>query len=233
MPEFPPANAAAATASTPVATAGLKKVRGLWPRSLLAAFIAFGFLASAFWLFRAPILRGAALLWVVNDPLQKADVIVVLGGGLETRPFAAAKLFHEGFASRILILNPSASPAAVIGVLTPEGESTRRILIKLGVPDSAVLNCSPPVSSTYEESRAVRGWVETNAVKRLLIPTDSFHTRRVAWLFRKQLGAAHIEVVVRPVPAREYTLEDWWKKEQGLTAFQNELIKYAYYRFAY
>jgi hypothetical protein len=37
-------------------------------------------------------LRGA---WVVSDSIAPADAIVVLGGGLETRPFAAADLYTK------------------------------------------------------------------------------------------------------------------------------------------
>jgi hypothetical protein len=50
------------------------------------------------YVFRAPWLTSVAQAWVVNEPTTKADAIVVLGGGLENRPFAAAKLFHDGVA---------------------------------------------------------------------------------------------------------------------------------------
>jgi hypothetical protein len=44
------------------------------------------------WLLREPVLCGAANLWIVSDPISRADAIAVLGGGLETRPFIAAQM---------------------------------------------------------------------------------------------------------------------------------------------
>ena len=31
----------------------------------------------------------------------------------------------------------------------------------------------------------------------------------------------------------EYTSADWWQHEEGLIAFQNEVIKFVYYRLKY
>ena len=35
--------------------------------------------------------------------MTRADVVAVLGGGLEVRPFAAAELYKKGFVTKILI----------------------------------------------------------------------------------------------------------------------------------
>ena len=183
--------------------------------------------------FRVPLLRGAANHWIVNDPLAKADVIVVLGGGLETRPLEAARLYHQGLAPKILLMNPKPAPTEELGLTAAEVETARQVLLKKDVPASAIALTGDKVSSTYEESVAVRNWARTNGVKRVIIPTDIFHTRRVRWLFGKQLGPSGIQVEVEAVPAREYTAADWWQHEQGVVAFQNEVLKWAYYRLKY
>jgi len=67
----------------------------------------------------------------------------------------------------------------------------------------------------------------------VIIPTDPFHTRRVRWLFRKQLKPIGAQVIVRAVPVRDYTASDWWKHENGIVAFQNEVLKFAYYWVKY
>jgi uncharacterized SAM-binding protein YcdF (DUF218 family) len=202
-------------------------------KRLVAAFLALCVLLSALYLFRAPLLRGAASAWIVNEPLVHADAIVVLGGGLETRPFEAARLYKQNYAHKILIMNVRLSPSTELGITLPEKDLTRQVLVKLGVPDSDVVDLGTGVASTFDESMAVRTWTRTNAVKSLIIPTDLFHTHRVRWLFRKQLKPTGVAVIVESVAARDYNAANWWHHEDGLIAFESEVIKFAYYRFKY
>jgi uncharacterized SAM-binding protein YcdF (DUF218 family) len=199
------------------------------------AFAALGLCALllAAYLFRAPLLRGAASAWIVNDPLSKADAIVVLGGGPETRPFEAARLFHLGLAPKILLMHPKPSPATELGLMPSEADLARSILLKQGVPAGAIFVTADIVTNTFDESVAVRHWARTNNVQRIIIATDVFHTRRVRWLFNKQLQTTAIRVQVDATPVHEYTTSDWWQHEQGVIAFENEVLKFAYYRVKY
>jgi uncharacterized SAM-binding protein YcdF (DUF218 family) len=202
-------------------------------KRLVLLFLALCALLIAGYVFRAPLLYRAASVWIVNDPLPKADVIVVLGGGRETRPFEAAKLYHQGLAPRILIMNPKPEPTTLLGLIPSDAELTRQILIKEGVPASALVMLGNEVTSTYEESMAFRNWAKTNAIKSVIITTDIFHTRRARWLFRKELKNTGIQVSVDAVPVLEYTARDWWRNEHGVVAFQNEVLKFLYYRLKY
>src|SRR5580698_4419934 len=107
-----------------------------WIKRLLLALLALSLLLVTALLFHAPLLRGAAHVWIVNQPLSKADVIVVLGGGPETRPFEAARLFHLGLAPKILLMNPRPSPSTQLGIMPAEAEISRNILLQKKVPDS-------------------------------------------------------------------------------------------------
>jgi uncharacterized SAM-binding protein YcdF (DUF218 family) len=170
---------------------------------------------------------------VVNDPVTKADAIVILGGGLENRPFAAAKLFHDGVAPQILYMDVRLGPAEEMGITVPEKEQTRRILLSNNVPEAAMTEIGTNVASTYDESRAVRAWVEKSGAKTIIIPTDPFHTRRARWVFSKELRGTKTGIHVIAVNAVHYRVKDWWRHEEGWVAFQNEVIKYIYYRFNY
>src|ERR1017187_4105285 len=113
---------ASGPADPPSAISHLPSSPRKWPRRLLW-LAAFCFLLSAFYFLRAPLLRSAASLWIINDPLQHADAIVLLGGGLETRPFAAARLYRDGYAPRILVARPKASPTDEMGLTTREADT--------------------------------------------------------------------------------------------------------------
>lgn len=202
-------------------------------KRLFLALLALCAVLAVAYVFRAPLLRGLADAWIVNDPMTKADVIVVLGGGFETRPFEAARLLRQGLASRILLMNPKPSEASKLGLVPTEANLDRAMLLKKSVPDSCIVIAPEIVASTYEESGAVGDWARTNAIHNLIVVTDIFHTRRARWLFRKRLNPLGIHVAVDAVPVREYSTTNWWQHEEGVVSFQNEVLKYAYYRVKY
>ena len=202
-------------------------------RRFALCLLVLGALLLAAWCFRAPLLTGLANAWIVNEPLEKSDAIVVLGGGVENRPFEAARLYHRGLAPKILLMDVKLNPTTKLGLLPAEKDLTRRVLRKLEVPESALLVVGESVASTYDEARAVRAWAGKTKATRVIIPTDLFHTRRVRWLFRQQLKDTGTRVQVAAVTPKTYRAGDWWQHEEGLIAFQDEVIKYGYYRWEY
>jgi uncharacterized SAM-binding protein YcdF (DUF218 family) len=191
--------------------------------------LGFAVFLMAIYAFRSPILRELATIWIVDEPLAKADAVVVLGGGLESRPFEAARLYHAGLAPKVLFMDVKLSPTTKLGITPSEEELTRKTLLKQGVAETDLVVIGQSVASTFDESMAVRNWVQTNHARRIIIPTDLFHTRRVRWLFRKELKGTGTQVSVKAVSPPNYTATDWWHHEEGLIAFQNEIIKFAYY----
>jgi uncharacterized SAM-binding protein YcdF (DUF218 family) len=204
-----------------------------WLRRLAWTLAIVSLLAGTGYLFRAPLLTGLANAWVVNDPVTKADAIVILGGGLENRPFAAAKLYHDGVAPQILYMDVRLTPAEEMGITLPEKEQTRRILLSNNVPETAVTMIGTNVASTYDESKAVCTWIEKSGAKSIIITTDPFHTRRARWVFIRELRGTKTEVHVIAINPVRYRAADWWRHEEGVIAFQNEIIKLFYYRFKY
>jgi len=203
-------------------------------RRITWSLVVCSILFLALYVFRAPLLKELAQEWVINEPATKADAIVVLGGGLENRPFAAAALFHEGVAPLILYMDVKATAPEELGLTLSEKEQTHRILASKGVPERAMQSIGDGVHSTYDESRALRAWVEKKGgVKSIVIPTDLFHTRRARWIFRKELRDTNTEVHMVAVNPRPYGIQDWWLHEEGVIAFQNEIIKSLYYWFKY
>src|SRR5580692_10443241 len=70
-----------------------------WMGLVVALIGALGFV----WLARPMLFAGIAKLWMVSDSLNQADAIVVLGGGLDVRPVAAADLYKRGMAPRVAV----------------------------------------------------------------------------------------------------------------------------------
>lgn len=171
------------------------------------------------WLDRAAILHGVAEFWVVADSIEDADAVVVLGGGLNTRPSAAAKLYNAGTVEFVL--------------LAADTVSTRAVLIKLGVASQAIIDVDQNASNTYEEMRAVREWAQHSGAKKIIIVTEMFSSRRVRWIFDRYLSTIGVKVILHPLPNPAYDVEHWWQDEQGIIGFRNEVVKYLYYRLRY
>ena len=182
-------------------------------------------------LLRAPLLTGLARLWIVDEPLSKADAIVVLGGGLQTRPFLAAELYRQGLAPKVVVMNVEHKNTEELGLTQSETSLLKEVLINRGVPEEALVFIGSEVSSTYEEALALRDWVQTTKACRLIVPTEPFHTRRVNWLFEKMLnkGANPVEVLVTPTKPVSSVSSNWWQSERSLIEFQNEVVKFLYY----
>jgi uncharacterized SAM-binding protein YcdF (DUF218 family) len=175
------------------------------------------------WLGRESLLRKAANLWIVSDPLTHADAIVVLGGNSQTRPPVAADLYRGGLANKVLVSHSS------------DCQLNRAALLKLGVPTSAIeaFGKANTNTSTREEAVALREWAERNAASVFVIPSEPFMARRVQWIFRREFSDRPVTIQVHPFNPSGYLPEGWWKTEQGSTAFQTEILKYLYYRLKY
>jgi uncharacterized SAM-binding protein YcdF (DUF218 family) len=190
-------------------------------------------LAAGGWLRRESLLLGAANLWIVSDPVSRATAIVVLGGGIETRPFVAAQLWRKGLADKILISQAPEERAACVGSIPSQSELNRAVLLKLGVPAGAIETFGVASKNTRGEAVALREWTDQNGASAFIIPSEIFPARRVRWIFRREFRGTAVSIEVLSVEPPGYTRRDWWKKEQGLLAFQNEFLKYIYYRLKY
>jgi uncharacterized SAM-binding protein YcdF (DUF218 family) len=179
------------------------------------------------------ILRRATHLWIVSDPIEPADAVAVLGGGVNTRPFEAAALYKRGFAKQVLLANVELTAAEKLGVLPAHVDVNRQILLKLGVPPEAILGFGSNLTNTYEEGRALADWARHTRAKKLIVPTEYFSTRRVRWILNRELGNVGVHVMIKALRPPEYDPDLWWQYEAGRIGVRNELIKYLYYRTLY
>lgn len=187
----------------------------------------------ACWVDRSPILRESAALWIVSDPLEPADAIAVLGGGVDQRPFVAADLYKKGLANKVLVANVKLHPIEILGITPPHMELNRLVLLKLGVPENAIVGFGNGVSSTFDEARALAIWVKDNGAHSIIVPTEFFSTRRQRWILNHELAPVGAHVILDAQKPLEYGTDDWWQHEEGIIEFQNEVIKYLYYRLKY
>ena len=176
-------------------------------------------------------MAGLANTWMVNDPPAKADAIVVLGGGANFRSFEAVRLYQAGWAPRILVMNSELRATDQLGLTIPEAELVRRILLSNAIPAQAIQVVGTNLTSTHDEALTLKRWSENSHAASFLIPTGPFHSRRVRWVFRKAFRDAPARLAVTSIAPEQ--CQSWWKKEQTLIDFQNEVVKSGFYHVRY
>jgi uncharacterized SAM-binding protein YcdF (DUF218 family) len=176
-------------------------------------------LLAALVVFHRPVLNAAGRWLIVQDPLARADVIVVLSGGeTDERVRQAAALYRDGFAPRVLLSG---------GGLTggrPTPEVQREQALASGIPAPALL-FETTSTSTGEQAENLRPELERLGVRRALVVTSSYHTRRTRYLFRRAFRGSPVEISVYPVQNDAYDPVEWWTREDDAERAGLEYVK--------
>jgi uncharacterized SAM-binding protein YcdF (DUF218 family) len=171
---------------------------------------------------RRPLLRLAGQLWVLDEPAEHADVIVVLGSDnfVADRAAHAAELYRAGLASQVVASGHLLRPYAGIS------EMTARDLESRGVPAASIVKFSHRAANTREEAEALAGFVANRGWKRVLVVTSNYHARRTRFIFGRVFGPS-VTVRVSAAHDSDFDPSHWWESRLGLKLFFNEVFGYA------
>lgn len=190
------------------------------------------------WILVAPLL---AEILIVEKTLNKADAILVLGGSavyLE-RTRKAAEVYKNGVAPVIFLADDGEragwsrtekrNPAYV--------ELAQRNLITEGVPVESIVILQPKGSGTIYEAQITAQKAKTENIKRLLIVTSAYHTRRALWTFEKVFAADNLNTelgIAAPPPGEQTPLPIfWWLSPNGWKTVAGEYVKFPIYWIYY
>ncbi len=172
------------------------------------------------------VFRNAGDWLVREDPLGKADVIVVLSGALPFRAEGAAGIFKSGNAPAVWISRPEGpqEELAELGIhFVGEEEYNREILVKEGVPDSAIQIFPDAIANTQEEVEEIAREMRRYGMHSVIIVTSPQHTRRVKALWRKLVGDDP-RLIVRAAPDDPFDADHWWRNTQDVLAVVRESL---------
>jgi uncharacterized SAM-binding protein YcdF (DUF218 family) len=196
-------------------------------RNLLIAVLSLLLLGTAAYVGRAAISRQVGEFLVATDPVEKADILYLLNGDHKIRPYRAAQLFHAGMAPKIVIPWVKDSQIEPDGVIWNESELNRTALRMCGVPDSRVeeFHFMHGVTSTFDEARALQSYAQLHSVRKVIVVTSDWHSRRTRWIMRRLLSPNRIEVMVTGAAGPYVEGRSW--------ARRNEYLKLFYYWLRY
>lgn len=170
--------------------------------------------------------RGAGRWLVRRDALASADVIVVLSGSMPARAEEAARIYRLGYAREVWVSRPE-SPAqelAAMGIrYLGEEDYNRDILIRAGVPESAVRVFSDPIVDTEQEVEETARQMRREGKRSAIIVTSPQHTRRVRALWR-ELAGSDLRAIVRDAPEDPFDADHWWRNTRDAFSVVREIL---------
>ena len=169
-----------------------------------------------------------------EDPLERADLIMVLGGARIERWLESVDLYKEGWAPRIVISPGQTSPLDSVlaerGVRYPrEGDLARDAVVALGVPANAVTVLPNGVDNTAAEAALLHRIYPTGSIRRIIVVTTSYHLRRAGYAFRRELSGAGVQVIMRGSRYDQTTPSRWWTHRNDIRYILSEVPKFAAY----
>jgi uncharacterized SAM-binding protein YcdF (DUF218 family) len=183
-------------------------------RAIFAALLALAVYAS----------RGTWLSWmgeylVDAEQPQPAEIAVVLGGdGYGHRIMKAVELVRAGLAPKILV----DGPVGYYGVA--ESDLAIPFAVKRGAPPEYFEPFPITARATFSEAQAVDEELQKRGIRKALVVTSNFHTRRARRMF-EQHGSGKIEYHFIAAPHPDFSPGDWWHTREGKKIVAFEYLK--------
>lgn len=180
------------------------------------------FLTSKLWL-------PAIGHWLIQtSPPVPAEAIVVLAGGGPERLMPGIEFYKQGLAPELWYTGNVPSPE-----LRSFNDATfaQRFALEQGVP--ATRTHLLKTDSTWEDAEQITTFAKQRNMKKLLILSSWYHSRRSACILHRHLDKEGIQFTFIAVPTRSYSPDNWWRNEQGLVATFNEFVKMGFYWHTY
>jgi len=187
---------------------------------LLAGMLLVGFA-------HVPILREIASFLIIEDSLEPAAAIVALGGEPPFREMEAAKLYRAGWAPKVLVI-PGAlweeqQALSELGIKIPDAwEISREVLLKKGVPSSAIIISKGRAEGTLEELKLAFKTIGP-VTQPVILVSSKFHTRRVrlTWGY---VTHGESTAIVRAAEGDPFDPARWWRERRFILSVVREYL---------
>jgi uncharacterized SAM-binding protein YcdF (DUF218 family) len=187
---------------------------------LLFLLVFLGFLAFLY-VIRHPIMRMAGQLWIVDEPAEHADAIIVLSDD----NYAGDRAFHAADLYRIRVAPLVVASGRMLRPYTGMAEIIERDLETHGVPMESIVKFPHRAANTREEAEALKALVANRGWRRVLIVTSNYHTRRTRFIFSR-VFPSNVAVRVSAAHDSEFDPAHWWETRLGVKLFSGELVGY-------
>jgi uncharacterized SAM-binding protein YcdF (DUF218 family) len=164
----------------------------------------------------------------LDEPLQPAKAIVVMGGGIPFRAIEAANLYKAKWAGEVWITQGAINSASIllarIGIPQGTEEDTNELILeKLGVPTDAIHLIPERVQNSVAEEKAILHYAGNSLRVPLILVSSKYHTRRLRVIWDKVNGK-DAPLIVRYAPEEPYDAARWWSNTSDALSTFKELF---------
>jgi uncharacterized SAM-binding protein YcdF (DUF218 family) len=172
---------------------------------------------AVLYLARGPLLRLAGESWIIDDPLDRADAIIVLSDDnfYADRATRAADLYRHNMAPVVVASGRRLRPYAGIAELMEHD------LVERGVPKDKIVRVAHNAENTREEAQALVQQALEHKWRSVIVVTSNYHTRRARYIFL-YVFPAQFQVRVTGSHDGDFDPEHWWQTRQSLKALTRE-----------
>lgn len=174
--------------------------------------------------------RFAGVSLVVSRPMVRPDAIVSLASHEWERLPVAAALAARNPPALLLLTQPW----IVTDANCHRCNERRSWLIELGVQPERIRLLAITATGTRGEAEAALRFAQTAHVRRLMIVTSPYHTRRALTTFRAVFLGTGTELGIVPANATSSAHpNNWWKTPYDRWYVRYELAANVFYMFRY
>jgi uncharacterized SAM-binding protein YcdF (DUF218 family) len=176
-------------------------------------------LCAVIYFARHSIMRFAAESWIISEPATKADAIVIMSDDnfYADRATEAARLFRQGFAPIVVASGRRLRPSGDMSELSEHD------LIERGVPKEKIVRFPNDADGTSDQVRLIGKFATDHNLKKLIVVTSNFQTRRTRYIFEKTAPPG-VEVSVASAQDGDFNPELWWEKRKSVKGFLSEIV---------
>ena len=176
------------------------------------------FFCVVLYLARRPLLRFVGESWVIEDPLERADAIIVLSDDnfYADRAARAAELYRHGLAPLVVASGRRLRPYAGIGELMEHD------LVERAVPKDKILRVAHQAENTKEEADALEPLAVQRKWRSVIVVTSNYHTRRARYIFTHVFPPG-IQVRVSGATDGDFDPDHWWERRISIKSLTREI----------
>ena len=167
--------------------------------------------------FAPEVLQALGDFLTIRDPLVPVDAVIAISGdGIGERATAAARLVQQGYGTWLIL---SGSPGDTISVMVSAA-------LRAGVPRDRIF-VDDRANSTLENARNTVKIMEARGLRRAILVTSPYHTRRAAWVFRAEFLPRRLDLKATASENSYFDMRLWWTREIERTFVIREYAKLA------